>query len=72
MSKKEKLISYGYVGRWLDGTLGWFAPKHLSKYNSLKRPSPPVYNEFTEGEKFELCKITVEPVPSRRRRRPKL
>lgn len=71
MSKKKDpnvTVGYGYVGRWHDGTLGWFLPTHLLGYN-IRLPEPPDSQGFAKGELFELCKITVEKVPGKRKRR---
>ena len=27
---KKQSVSFGWVGRWNDGTLGWFLPRHLA------------------------------------------
>ena len=63
MKKKEKVVGYGYVGRWSDGTLGWFMPMHMSN-NSEKYPHIPRGRGylFCRGELAEKCKITIEPV----------
>lgn len=64
--KKEKVVGYGYVGRWGDGTLGWFLPMHLSSYGE-KYPAIPSGNkyEFCHGELAEKCKITIEPLKNK-------
>jgi len=66
---KNKLVAYGYVGRWSDGTLGWFLPRHLSQYDTLSKPSSPDKTfDSMVGELAELCKITIEIEPSIKRR----
>lgn len=72
MSKKRKTVAYGYVGEWNDGTLGWFLPKHLDSGHTLKNPRRPTATfPHCIGEKGILCKITIEEVPNRRRRKVK-
>lgn len=57
---------YGYVARWLDGTLGWWLPDHLSGWRrSADHPSS---NEFNEGEPAFLCEITIKQVFDKRGR----
>jgi hypothetical protein len=68
---KNKVVAYGYVARWSDGTLGWNVSQYLSYRSKLNRPTQPNYNENTKGTKFELCKITIETVKGKRKRRPK-
>ena len=67
MKKKasNKSVSYAYVGRWLDGSLGWNVPTHIHRSETRKRPRSVKLSD-TEGhgigEWAELCKITIEPV----------
>jgi hypothetical protein len=70
--KKRKMVAYGYVGEWKDGDLGWFLPRHLCDYDTIDHPSPtwPTF-ESAEGELGVLCKITLEEIPGKRRRRVK-
>ena len=49
---KKQSVSFGWVGRWSDGTLGWFLPHHLAY--------PPNGPEVPAGETAVLCRITVE------------
>jgi hypothetical protein len=69
---KNKVVGYGYVGEWCDGTLGWFLPRHMSGGNR-KRPEPPQAhpNWSNVGEPSYLCKITIERVTGVRMRRVK-
>ena len=53
---KTKSTGYGYVGKWRDGTLGWFMPKHLDGYGNMK-PNP---EDWNIGETGYLCKITIK------------
>lgn len=69
---KRKVTAYGYVGEWRDGTLGWFLPKHLSSRASLERPAQPMPTFSSMiGEHGVLCKITIEEVPNKRKRKVK-
>ena len=70
---KRKLTAYGYVGEWRDKTLGWFLPKFLHKSDTKKRPAHP-YATFDSaiGRKGVLCKITIEEIPNRNKRKVKL
>lgn len=68
MSKKRKTVGYGYVGEWHNGKLGWFLPKHLSE-GQTSRPTETF--STMRGESGVFCKITIEEVPNRRRRKVK-
>ena len=63
MKVKDKTVGYGYVGRWSDGTLGWFMPMCMSN-NSERHPYIPSGKEysFCWGELAEKCRITIEPI----------
>lgn len=67
---KKKLIAYGYVGRWMNGVLGWGIPDTLHFYDNRKRPARPTKFACGSnlGEPTELCKITIEVIPNKRRR----
>lgn len=69
-NKPRKTVGYGYVGEWLDKSLGWFLPRHLSNQDTAKRPSTP-YQTFDSmvSSKGFFCKITIEEIPNKRRRR---
>lgn len=69
-SDKNKVVGYGYVGRWADGSIGWFLPTHIAGSQTPESPSHAA-EEHASGELFELCKITVEVVHGKRRRRVK-
>lgn len=57
---KTRSVGYGWVGRWDDGTLGWFLPNHLTGY----RNDGPNDNEHLKGETVFKCRITIEQVLS--------
>lgn len=65
----NKVVGYGYVGEWSDGTLGWCLPKHLSgeRFPADKCAAHPTWSNI--GEPSYLCKITIERVPGKRMRR---
>lgn len=69
--KRKKTVAYGYVGTWLDGELGWHVPRFLYSGTSLSCPEQPdcAGNKGAIGEKAILCKITIEEVPNKRRRK---
>lgn len=67
----NKVVAYAYVGRYCDDTLGWQIPICLSPYDTLKRPRQPNANENTAGHWFELCKVTIQVVKGRRKRKAK-
>lgn len=62
----ERSVGYGYVGRWSDGTLGWFLPDHLTgdKWTN----DPPSTHECAHNATFVLCRVTVEQVFDSRKR----
>lgn len=60
----KKTVGYGFVGRWMDGTLGWWLPNHIS---GMPRERAEPYNPclddlYNKPENLVLCKITVEQV----------
>jgi len=58
----EKTVSYGWVGRWRDGTLGWFMPQFACACGT-DAPSREKLQKYAEPDtRFTLCKITVEQV----------
>jgi len=70
--KVEKIVGYGYVGRWMEGGIGWAMPAFLHSDNTIDKPEEPVTTNYTSENDFaELCRITIEVVPGARRRRMK-
>lgn len=65
----KKTIGMGYVGRWKDGSLGWFMPRHFEG-GIKKTPYKPYLQKdwCNNGEFAYLCKITIEPIINKRRR----
>lgn len=60
---ETKTISYGYVGRWNDGTLGWFLPDHASgNVRFVNQPSERGLRNSSKDDRFVLCRITIEQV----------
>lgn len=55
---KTKTISYGYVGRWDDETLGWSCPEFAVRYGS----EYPTARNWNRGQPHYLCRITIEQV----------
>lgn len=72
MVKKNKdvQVGYGYVGRWNDGSIGWFLPNHCSggRRNCDGISQFALENGIAKGETFALCRITVEVVHDKRGR----
>lgn len=67
----EKSVSYGYVGRYRNGRLGWLCPEFLT--GARDRPDHLSGQQcgagrFHDETAFVLCRITVEVVPGARRR----
>jgi hypothetical protein len=68
----EKSVSYGYVGRYSDGKLGWGGPRYLG--GCTDRPDMDGYEKVKADPvtyrpaEFVLCRITVEAVPGKRSR----
>lgn len=63
---KRKTVGYGYVGEWVDGTLGWFLPKHMSTGKTPERPHATFDSAI--GNKGVLCRVTIEEIPGARKR----
>jgi hypothetical protein len=65
---KNKVVCYGYVGRFDDGTLGWGVPTFLTQRVGILSQ---YYsdNPLLRGSLFEKCKITIEAIPGARRQR---
>ncbi len=65
---KNKMVAYGYVGRWNDGTLGWMCPEFIGggcdrgKSLRYRERCKNVGREQLKKEKgrFVLCKITLQ------------
>lgn len=72
---KNKTIGFGYVGQWIDGTLGWSMPEFVSgsgkgtktdrKYADKPRNEG---RPWAADEPHYLCKITVELIKDKRGR----
>lgn len=72
MRKKKsrtRTVGYGYVGRWMDGTLGWAMPEHLDSYGRRHTNKPDrKVKRYMRDEPVYLCKITVQVVKDKRGR----
>jgi hypothetical protein len=67
----DRIVTFGYVGRYADGALGWMVPTFLNDYAGLPPAKPPaeVLKDYAVGdERLEVCRITIEVVPGRRKR----
>ena len=63
---KDRTTGRGFVGRWIDGSLGWTLPRHLS---GLSRGNePPAQHEWSNHRPHYLCRITVELIQDKRGR----
>ena len=56
----KKVEGTGWVGFWLDGTLGWNLPAYLCGYSNNEFPMDREY--LKDDDELILCKITVTPV----------
>ena len=70
MKKKNKnrVVAYGFVGEWADGTLGWFLPAHLVHSHKSRRYAngPAKHPNWSNiGATSYLCKITLERVKAK-------
>lgn len=66
----DKVVTYAYVGRWLNGQLGWQMPSHASGHKDRPEGMDSERGKYCDdNDLFELCRITVEVVPGARRRR---
>lgn len=63
---KTEVVGKGYVGRWKDGTLGWFMPKCLTGFKRDREK--PAAHDYNRGEKSYLCEISVKQVFDKRGR----
>lgn len=61
---KNKIVGYGWSGRWIDGQIGWFISPHVDGY--FHAIFPPASNDNCKGEPCYKVKITVEVVKDRR------
>jgi len=60
---ERRTVTYGYVGRWNDGTLGWFLPSHATGVNGDNdAPSEYALEMSTPGDRFVLCRIQIDQV----------
>lgn len=60
----KKTTAKGFVGTWVDGTVGWAMPKHLARgWNG--RPEKEHWNA---GGEIYLCEIKVTPLKDKRGR----
>lgn len=55
MKNKDKVMILGWSGRWKDGSIGWFMPKHASGYDE-----PPITNINSQGKPCYRVRVTVE------------
>lgn len=62
----KAITGYGYAGQWIDGKIGWFAPKHVSgagrKYAEPPNELAEEYIRDGETDRFFLCKIAITPM----------
>ena len=68
---KSKVVGYGYTSTWSDGTLGWWLPYFISKYDTRRNPSRRTDESKTtlrRTDRLYLCRITIEPVVDKRGR----
>lgn len=64
---KKKTVGFGYVGRWKNGTLGWFLPTHLcGRRDGSEHPNDEAGVYSNDDDRFALCRITIEQVPGAR------
>jgi hypothetical protein len=67
VSGRDKVVAYGYVGRFIDGTIGWCVPRYLDGSRHRSVWIGPV-EPYMQGETFDLCRITVEVIPGARKK----
>lgn len=61
----DRSVGYGYVGRWLDGDIGWWLPS----FGGHPRRSPGESSMPAEcDEPVFLCRVTIEVVRDSRGR----
>jgi hypothetical protein len=68
VSGKDKTVTYGYVGRFNDGNIGWFLPNFAIGDRSSADTLSERAREAGKGETFDLCRITIEVVPGARKK----
>jgi hypothetical protein len=68
VSGAEKTVTYGYVGRFNDGKIGWLLPGCAGGYKHGTDPLSDRALDYGKGETFELCRITIEVVPGARKK----
>ena len=68
MKKVKKSVGYGYVGTWNDGTLGWNLPTFVCNLPERYIEYPDLRGKHWIGahDVFVKCKITIEPVISKK------
>lgn len=62
---------YGYAGKWSDGRIGWFMPRHVSGAYDRKSPDDGVdkdSHQYMKGERIFLCEIIVKPLKDKKGR----
>jgi hypothetical protein len=52
---------YAFVGRWIDGTLGWAGVRHIGS-DDVEVPSDCFEDNADEEDRAVLCRVTVEQV----------
>jgi len=63
----KKNTGYGYVGVWHDGSIGLFMPQFVRGEEDKKSPGI-TDNSNADGDRFFLCKITIEPLLDKKKR----
>lgn len=61
---RNKTIGYGWTGRWVDGSPGWFMPRFVHG-GSVE---PAIVDSYCAGETCYLVRVTVEVVKDKRGR----
>ncbi len=64
----DKVIGYGWIGRWNDGQIGWGLPDCLSDNLTAVADMGPPGRPHAPGEMVIKCRITVEVVHDKRGR----
>jgi len=57
---KNKVVGFAWVGRWVNGEIGWAMPKTISGWPSHTDYSR--WDAIEDGHELTLCKVTVEVV----------
>lgn len=58
----KKVKGKGWVGIWMDGTLGWGLPKFLSNRNRDAEWPAKAGRAVGKNDRVVLCEITVKPI----------